>query len=610
MLKPLLACDIETDSLEPTKIHCIAFHNEYIHICLEWDVDAAAQLSIYLSEYTLVFHNASFDVSVLRSIGQAYIPQGSYLCTQVLAHAINPQLPSYSLDNLSCGGKIDYKTRMREIHGDHLTDAQVYALPFSPIMEEYCLQDTALTWQLMASYQKHLLADENLYRTYHTILVPFIEVVISMKRGINIDGSRMVALLTKVTEDINSRTLQFLQDYPVVAKLTWDKVNRQWTPTGKTSSPNLKSPNDVNSLLFGAGWVPTEFNRDTGRPVTDQSVLQRLIASETTAPQLRTLVKSISDIRQLTGIQTQCVTILTKLATKKTLVLNADWHQTGTVTHRLSSSNPNLQNLAVRFPIYGPEMRACFIPPPNHSMIVGDLAQIELAILAYYLELLVNDSSMAEAARAGKDFHSSNTTNWFNLPPDDPEFKRYRAKCKNGIFATNYGASAPRLSLTLNIPLSEAREIIRTVEDNIQVVALKNIFWGVLSSTRDIHPVWGRTAGFFYDCMGVRHFYPDILSTNRTKESSAKRASFNCLMQGGCFSIFATLLNRLFPFIRDCGGWVASTVHDEVIIIVPTMSADHICTKANDVFRYVLPTPQGGVPVLAEFNIVDNWSQK
>jgi DNA polymerase I-like protein with 3'-5' exonuclease and polymerase domains len=212
---------------------------------------------------------------------------------------------------------------------------------------------------------------------------------------------------------------------------------------------------------------------------------------------------------------------------------------------------------------------------------------------------------MAEAARAGKDFHTANAEAW----------GKERKTCKNGIFAVNYGAAAKRVSLTLDISVEEAMEIIEVVESNLEIVQLKERFWQSLQKPRSIHPIrhqYNRfNTGVFYDVMGTRHFYPNMLSTEKYKLSSAKRQSFNCLMQGGCFSILAHLLNKLYPAIRHNNAWVGGLVHDEAIIYCPKERSSLLLYRANEVFNgFSLETDKGGIPVKADFHIVNNWSEK
>jgi DNA polymerase I-like protein with 3'-5' exonuclease and polymerase domains len=274
-----------------------------------------------------------------------------------------------------------------------------------------------------------------------------------------------------------------------------------------------------------------------------------------------------------------------------------------------------MQNFSVRHPEWGKKVRSVFTPPPGYSMLIGDLSQIELAILAYYLELLCDDSSMAEGFRAGIDAHDNNTINWYGLQPGDPEFKQQRAKAKNGAFATNYGARAKRLSLTLSITLSEAMEILNTVNSNLKVGELKAKLWNLMLNDRSIKPIphrrKGYTHGVFYDCFDTRLFYPEIKNNERYLRTSEERKSFNALCQSGCFSVLAKLLNESLPHIQMYNGWLAAIVHDEALGYVKTVHAEALQLELNRIFNsIVLPTEKGGVPVRADFHIVNSWADK
>lgn len=622
-LEKLIVLDFETDGLSTVrgqgKIHCFGLANDHIQLVYPWDLATSPlYLQDYLDEgYKFICHHAEFDIATFNSHTGMSLTSDNFLCTQVLAHAVNPLKKRYSLDALT-GQKLDYGAMMQK-RGlwDGLDKAELYRIPFNDTMAEYCLQDCIATWELFKDLNAHLDADPRLEKSYLEVLNPFVEVMMSLYGGMYIDATKMMSMLAELSADIETGYSEFLIQYPTIAKLSWKADIKQWIPNGKMGVPNLGSPNDVTSLLIMHGWQPDEFKFDTGRPVTSQNVLRRLAVNPDISEDLRVLADRLQKLRALIGIRTQCISLMEIVVEAQSPIIHASWHQTGTVTHRMACSNPNLQNISTRHPVWGKKMRSCFTPPPGYSMLVGDLSQIELAILAFYLEVFCGDSTMAQAARDGKDFHSANAEAWLHANKElDPEgFVAKRKTVKNGIFATNYGAGVRRVALTLNISDSEALEVITTVNDNTPIQQMKDLFWATTQTVRPVKAVSHMhrryNSGFFYDVMGVRHFYPDINSNERYKQSSAKRQSFNCLMQGGCFSIFANLLNQLLPYTQDNLGWVAGIVHDEAILYVPTLYAEALLVEANRVFSsFTMETPQGGVPVKAEFSIVNDWSEK
>lgn len=353
-MEKLIACDLECDSLETVrgegKIHCVAFWNDDIQVCYEWGDKAIDFLAGLLIEgYTLVFHSAQYDVATLNAHTGLGITHKNFRCTQILAHAINPQLNSYSLAALT-GTKLDYGEEMVAA-GEFVRTSKtktwtqeeksrLFAIPFNPIMERYNLQDTKSTWELWKSQQVHLEKDARLRHSYETVQNPFVEVVISMHKGMHIDTHSMMQLFRDLIAANTSEYMDFLSDFPSIAKLSWDKDVKQWVPTGEVTEPNLGSPNDVASLLYRHGWNPKEFNRDTGRPSSDKATLQSLVAQESTPPPLAKIIRRMLDIRSTTGIATQCETALKAVTENKKPWIYADWHQTGTKTGRMSSSNP------------------------------------------------------------------------------------------------------------------------------------------------------------------------------------------------------------------------------------------------------------------------------
>jgi DNA polymerase I-like protein with 3'-5' exonuclease and polymerase domains len=623
-MSKFVSLDFETDGLDVVrgegKVHCFALYNDEIQEVWEWTEEGKERLRRLIDDaYIFVCHSAQFDISIVNN----YLPgieltHEQFRCTMVLQHLVNPQLQSYSLDAIT-GTKINYGELMKSVGlWDGKNKGELFKIPFNEYMARYNLQDTKSTWELWKSLQPHLEKDVKLKKTYEQVSNPFVEVIMSMHKGMFVDALAMLELSGNILEEVRAKTEDFLKEYPIIPKLSWDSKSQQWKLNGKKDAPNLGSPADVTALLYLNGWQPTEFKRDTGRPITDKAMLTRLYSNPDTKPELKEVARAIAEIKSLSGIESQCESILKILtySSGRGRMLYAGWHQTGTKTHRLSSSSPNMQNLSTNHPVFGKQVRACFKPPTGYSMLIGDLSQVELAVLAYYLELIVDDSDMAQAVRDKKDIHSANTVNWTGVKEDEEGFSALRKKSKNGIFATNYGASAERLSLTLNISVTEAREIILNVEDSIPIKELKKIFWEMVASEREsIEPVphYSRRTkkGFFYDALGARHFSPDIVSSVRAKKSAAERQSFNCLLQGSVATIFMKLCYSVLVGIRPLGGWVASTVHDECILIVPEENSRKALEIANTAFNsLVLPTKQGGVPIRADFHIVSNWSEK
>jgi DNA polymerase-1 len=615
-----IAADLETNGLldEVTEIYCCAFVDEESEVLIVGHDAVLGYCRTLLADgVILVFHNAAYDVAVLRKFG-VNIKQGQYRCTMVLWHKINPSMGGYGLDVMAKRvgmQKTDYEAALTAAGMyDPSVGESIWLTPYNTVMGDYCLQDTKVCWRLWSDGKRHLAADKRLSSSYYEVHLPFIEVMMSMSGGMFIDRAALVRLMTEMLAAQQERLNAFNEKYPKVAKLKWSKEIREYeVQDGQFHPPNIKSPNDVASLLYAHGWTPVERDFKTNRPKTSQATMRYSLATLEDG-KLKDLIAELSDLKSVEGILTQLTTIL-GCVDIETGYLKGNWYQCGTVTHRLSSSSPNMQNLSARHRVWGKRVRSIFTAPPGYSLLIGDLSQIEICILAAYLEICNDDSTMAQGARDGSDFHNVNTAAWFDIDESSPEWKAKRPIAKNGIFASSYGAKAQRLAFTLGVSISEAVEILGVVDSRTSINTLKQKVWNTARTERNVYPVrhYGQnvTSGFLYDSLGTRCFYPNLNSKVRYERSSAERQSFNALMQTGCFSIFAHLLNLSLPLVQDAGGWVMATVHDEAHFAIPDDKAEEVLAAINEVFSsYVIPTSKGGVPVRASFSICKNWSEK
>jgi DNA polymerase I-like protein with 3'-5' exonuclease and polymerase domains len=622
-MKKYVAFDLECDGLlaTVTSIHCGCFisldpDDVFRFMAIGTDDVVETVSDLVARGYTLVIHNAAFDVAVLRKF-DAVIPPGSYVCTMVAHHKIYTGMYNYSLDaladNYRLERKINYKQALID-EGLWFGEGSEWDVPYSQVMHDYCTRDTEIAGWLWQEALLHFERDKRLATSFWQVHMPFVEVIMSTSGGLYMNPTKVVTLAQELTDYYAQAEAGFLSRYPKVIKLRWDKQLAQYVPSQPTEfkPPNLKSPNDVCSLLLANGWTPQELS-EAGRPKTDQATLRYCLATEPEGTALHTLMTDLQSIKSDAGILSQLRTLCKHLGDD--FYLRGNWKQCATVTHRLSSSAPNMQNLSTRNPRWGSKMRSLFTPPPGYAMLLGDFSQIELAILAYYLEEYNDDSTMAEAAREGRDFHDANTEAWYQITKDEEQFGAKRKVAKNGIFGANYGAGAKRLAFTLGISISEALEILLTVDERTSINGLKRKVWAVAADVRDVKPVQHGhrrfNSGFLYDYLGTRVCYPNINSTKSSEVAGAKRQLFNALMQTGCFSILADRCNAALPHIQKAGGWFAALVHDEAMVYVPEAEANSLLVTLNEVFgAFVLKTAQGGVPVRCEFELLNNWSEK
>jgi DNA polymerase-1 len=313
-------------------------------------------------------------------------------------------------------------------------------------------------------------------------------------------------------------------------------------------------------------------------------------------------VAALSEKSKLDKLLSTFISPVVTKAKEQDGYINTSYNQCETRTTRLSSSNPNLQNIPSRS-LDGKRIRECFTAPKGYSLVIGDLSSIEVRILAVLLEDFVGDSRVADAIRRGDDIHAINQAAWG---------MESRSPTKNGFFALVYGAWLNRFALTIDKPVSEARKFFDLIRKDYSVLFDKLMpkVWKVAAKKRGyyVYTEAGRKSryGFVYSLLGHRYHYEDITSDDHSLVSAAKRESFNAVIQGTGAGLFKLLTLRglrgapvdIFP---------CAVVHDELICLVRDEDAEVGAAHLTKVFsEYML----SNVPIQAVFNVVDNWSLK
>lgn len=582
-------------------------------------------------EVILIAHNASFDVAVARTHG-VDIPQGKYHDSLVAAYLTNTG-GEHSLE--AWGEKLGYEKqdlRAALIAAGHLeTNAKKgseFAIDYSQnqdaynILEGYCKRDaevTLLLWEHI--WNTYYVNDIKLQECYLNLELPYVEIVIEMENtGIYIDVPELTRLATGLELAIRKKTARLSKlVHHVPEGLEWDgktkryiiksveykkgyynnkqNADRYYTHLGVmcASTPSIIynhcnittfNPNSSDHLaytLMQRGWKPTKYT-DSGKPSTESDVLAQL------DDPLAKLYTEINELSKLNG------TFVRGLLDRSISgVVRGSFNQCLTKTARLSSSNPNLQNLPARTKL-GKRVRDCVIAPPGWKLVVGDLSQIELVVLAYYLQKVMGEVRMADAVREGTDLHQANADVW-NCTRKDAK----------AIFAINYGAMAPKLAKTMNRSVEEAQEFIDNINKGMPALqALKETVWGKCRSAN------GVLRGLF----GHVYNYPNVNSEKRFERSAAERESFNCVLQGGAGALFKELTLQGLPIWRQHDACIAFVVHDEAGLYVREDVAQQLASMLTGVFsNNVLLSGVDAhgndfyVPIRAEFNVGNSWTE-
>lgn len=347
---------------------------------------------------------------------------------------------------------------------------------------------------------------------------------------------------------------------------------------------NINSPKQLGDVLFNKLALPMPVKYGKGKKISTAVDVLEGLAAEHEVPRL------VLEYRQLTKLKSTYVDALPALIRSQSGRVHTTFGQTGTATGRLSSANPNLQNIPIRTEL-GREIRAAFIAEPGHVLLAADYSQIELRLLAHYSK----DKLLVEAFRRGDDIHTLTASQVFGVPPlmVTPEHRR-AAKVVN--FGIVYGLSAFGLSQNLGIEPSEARKFIDAYFE--KYAGVRAFIDATLEQTRrdqKVKTLFGR----------IRPI-PDINSKNATQRGFAERTAVNTPLQGTAADLIKLAMIRIDQEIRKRGlkSRMTLQVHDELVFEVPESEVETVKPLVQEHMEKVYALE---VPLLVEIGVGPNW---
>jgi len=345
---------------------------------------------------------------------------------------------------------------------------------------------------------------------------------------------------------------------------------------------NPNSDEHVRVHLSRLG-VELEKETKTGKLSVDKFVLADLAGNPD--PRVSEFVSAMIELNQYSTVES---TFLNNFESKRDLHgrLRCSFNQCVTLTGRLSSSNPNLQNIPARGEL-GDMMRSLVVAPPGYKLISIDLSNIEGRVVAHYLSKVMRDSRMEQTFRSGVDFHSANQKDW-GLDT--------RAQAKTLLYAFIYGASAVKLG---GGNKEVGLELIRRLEVNMP--ALLDLKTTIIQEAKK------RRQPFVRTLYGRRLYYPDLTTRDFKLRARAERQVVNALIQGSAADILKHLLIQAVPIIHKYGGTLLLQVHDELVMEVPTESARLLADALTALFEECLLLTH--CPIAGEAKIGDNWNE-
>ncbi len=466
-------------------------------------------------------HNLKYDLAVLRH-GFGVDLGGPLLDTMIAAYLVEPSRRSFKLDDL-CLEILGLKlTSYKEVTaGDKREDAFAY-VPIDKACDYSC-EDVYGTLQLWQHFQP-LLEEGSQSALFGEVEMRLVPVLEEMEAdGIRIDPQHLQLLAQEFREKLEQREQEIYQ-----------QAGREF---------NINSPQQLGTILFEELGLPHGRKTKTGYS-TDIKVLEKLAASHE-------LPALIIDYRNLAKLLSTYVDKLAQLIDPQTGRVHTSFNQTVTATGRLSSSNPNLQNIPIRGE-EGARIREAFVPDPGRIFLLGDYSQIDLRVLAHYSQ----DSALIKAFRDGDDIHTRTAAEVFSVSPllVTSEMRRVAKSINFGIV---YGMSSFGLSNQLQISRREA---------SLFIERYFNLYRGVKQFMEDIVEQ-ARKDGYVTTLLNRRRYLPEINTSNKMRREFAERAALNTPIQGTAADIIKLAMLRVDELLKreKSSCRMLLQIHDELV---------------------------------------------
>ncbi|MCX7964383.1 MAG: DNA polymerase I [Candidatus Sumerlaea chitinivorans] len=509
-----------------------------------------------------VGHNLKYDRKVLLRYGFAV--EGPAFDTLIASYLLNPDKRVHGLKELAMDWLNWQMTPLQELIGsgrEQISFAQVElekAVAYAAADADATLQ----LWQLLSAR----LRESGMLELFERMEMPLMDVLIDMElTGVRIDGQHFARLADEL-----GRQLQELRHR--IVQLAGEDFN-------------VGSPKQVAHILFEKLGLKPKRRGKTGFS-TDVEVLEEL-ADE------HEIARLLLEYRQVEKLKNTYVDVLPTMIHPATGRVHTTYHQTTAATGRLSSSDPNLQNIPVRTPL-GRKIRAGFIPSqPDYVLLSADYSQIELRILAH----ISKDPVLIEAFRQGRDIHALTAAKIFKVPLSAvTEQQRDQAKVVN--FGIIYGMSPPGLSQRLKIPLEEAKGFIEEYYEAYQGVKQ----W--IEETKER----ARKEGYVTTLGGRRRYLPDINSQNYAARSAAERIAINAPIQGSSADMIKLAMIAIHQWLResDLYARLIMQVHDELIFDLPEQELEAVMPEVKRYMENAMPLD---VPVQVDMKYGRTWAE-
>ncbi|MBJ41261.1 MAG: DNA polymerase I [Gammaproteobacteria bacterium] len=513
------------------------------------------------SKFTIIGQNIKYDMNVLEKYSIKFNCKihdtmvMSYVYNSTGKHDLNTLAEKY----------LNYTT----IKYEELAGSGAKQKLFSEIDADkatnYACEDADITLRLYNFLYEKLSSNKEQLNLYEKIELPLVKILSKIElNGVNINEKS----LSKQSKSLGERI-------KVIEKNIYKLAGKEF---------NISSPKQLQEIFYDVLKLPIIKKTPKGQPSTNEDVMLEL-------SDLNELPKLVLDFRNLTKLKNTYTDRLGEQVNQSTKKLHTSYNQTVTITGRLSSSNPNLQNIPIRTED-GRNIRKTFVASKNHKILSADYSQIELRVMAH----LSKDKSLIESFLKSEDIHSETAKEVFSLDKEPTKDQRRAAKTIN--FGLIYGISSYGLSRQLKIDNNAAKEYIekyflrykgvKKFMDNIKAEAKKN--------------------GYVSTILGRRIYLPNITHNNFQIRSASERTAINAPIQGTAADILKIAMIHIDEWMNKSDGKIKMLmqVHDELVFEVENDFLDNAIDKINELMSncYTL-----NVPLIVDIGTGDNWDK-
>ena len=570
------AFDTETTSLDYRIAQIVGFSvafdaNDAYYVPLAHDYEGApeqlnrelilGQIKPILEDASVqkIGHHLKYDAHILENHGIQL--QGWYFDTMLASYVLNSVATRHGMDDVARLYLSHLTTTFEQVAGKGVKQKTFNQIELETAAH-YAAEDAHVTYRLYEALNTKLQKHPELINILNNIEMP------------------VARVLTMMEENGIELNLDFLDQLSVEFSNTIQDLENQITEIAGQPF-NVSSPKQVGEILFDKLGLKGGKKTSTGQYSTSESVLEKIE---------HPITNLILEYRGLSKLKSTYTDGLLKQANNETHRVHTSYHQALTATGRLSSTDPNLQNIPVREDI-GRQIRKAFIAPKGRVLLAADYSQIELRLMAHFSQ----DDALVDAFNHGQDVHRRTAAEVLGIALDDvTSNQRRQAKAVN--FGLLYGMSEFGLTRQLGFSREESRSYIGKYFQR---------YPGVLDYMERTRQV-AREQGFVETILGRRLYTPDIMASNKMVKQGAERAAINAPLQGSAADIIKMAMIAVEKILPKDQAKMLLQVHDELVFEVDEAIADDLAVKLAEVMQSVLKI---SVPLVVEVGKGNNWDE-